>query len=43
MHEEKELVEYLEMSAVLQYGLTKTETRELAYQFEIKNGKIVKE
>jgi len=41
--EEKELVDYLKMSARLQYGLTKTDTRKLAFQFVVKNGKNVKE
>lgn len=43
VEEETELVEYLQMSARLQYGLTKTDTRKLAYQFAIRNGKNVKE
>ncbi|XP_008178182.1 uncharacterized protein LOC103307718 [Acyrthosiphon pisum] len=41
--EEKELVEYLKMSARLQYSLTKTDTRKLANQFAVSNGKHVKE
>lgn len=31
------------MSARLQYGLTKTDTRKFAYQFAVSNGKHVKE
>lgn len=39
VHEEKKLTDYLEMSSRLQYGLTKTNTRKLAYQFAVRNGK----
>lgn len=42
MNEERKLAEYLEISAPLHCGLTKSETKNLAYIFAVKNNKNVK-